>query len=329
MDEEIMNELQEEIQNTSTSVDDTTSSQNASKSFTLECEGCFTTFQSNSEFVVLCGTCTLETFAKQSSSKQLDGVDNDSHHDAVINAASVTAALTLQNDSAPTILDDTSDSNKKADSGDVNHVDKNESASSSNTLPANTNTKLYDIGDYKVIESPDLFESNHPHYSNPMFTSSEDVYNYLHGVHLNKSTVEIQFTAHLNPITFEEDAYKKGDRANSNLYFTAVKHKEGNFENREYYSYINLVGFASKYNKRGYMCPSIIFEIDTNGKYIDTGERLVRLWRTRCPTTETWALIYKIGDDKVYLVKKGFFTAMKNRFTAIHLPFDYDKIIKR
>ena len=173
MDEEIMNELQEEIQNTSTSVDDTTSSQNDSKSFTLECEGCFTTFQSNSEFVVLCGTCTLETFAKQSSSKQLDGVDNDSHHDAVINAASVTAALTLQNDSAPTILDDTSDSNKKADSGDVNHVDKNESASSSNTLPANTNTKLYDIGDYKVIESPDLFESNHPHYSNPMFTSSE------------------------------------------------------------------------------------------------------------------------------------------------------------
>ena len=218
--------------------------------------------------------------------------------------------------------------NLKPDDSEVDDSRETKEDSASTNISCTSDTQgMHTVGDFKVYESPALFDENHPHYKNEIFKSSTDVYNYLSALQASKNVAKMYFNSCSEPIIMEEDAYKKSDSALCSAYFTAVKDKEGDYEKRVYYSYVNLVGFVSKITKKGFLCPSIIVETDMNGQLIDTGERVIRLWRTRCVTAEVWGLIYRISDEKFFLVKQ-FVRSMRNRFTAIHLPFEYDKTIK-
>ena len=70
---------------------------------------------------------------------------------------------------------------------------------------------MHTVGDFKVYESPALFDENHPHYKNEIFKSSRDVYDYLSALQSSKDVAKMYFNSCSHPITMEEDAYKKSD----------------------------------------------------------------------------------------------------------------------
>ena len=70
---------------------------------------------------------------------------------------------------------------------------------------------MHTVGDFKVYESPALFDENHPHYKNEIFKSSRNVYDYLSALQSSKDVAKMYFNSCSHPITMEEDAYKKSD----------------------------------------------------------------------------------------------------------------------
>ena len=98
---------------------------------------------------------------------------------------------------------------------------------------------------------------------------------------------------------------------------------------KTYYGYDCLVAIGSKSTKRGYICPSMIVETGEDGKSRDTGQRLLRLLRTRCVRPQIHAIIYYVEENVIKCVRKGFMQYMnQSRYTVCHMPFKYDDAVK-
>lgn len=179
------------------------------------------------------------------------------------------------------------------------------------------------------LENLDAFPQDHCHYKNIAIESTFSLYNILADKATKKESLEIYFNSAL--IVANEESAIHGYGTDKNyFYFLANPANSGDYESRIYYGYDCLVGYASKNSKRGYICPSMIIELREDGKRVDTGQRLLRLLRTRCVNPEIHAIIYDTHADSIYLIKKSFLASMtkKNRYTLCNLPFRYDDAIK-
>lgn len=94
------------------------------------------------------------------------------------------------------------------------------------------------------------------------------------------------------------------------------------------YGYDVLTGWACKVSKAAYVCPSVIVEVQTSadGKsiHVDTGIRMMAIFRTRCVNPNYKALCYSQKSNKIVLFGPKFSLAMRrrNRYTAWHLPIE-------
>ena len=73
------------------------------------------------------------------------------------------------------------------------------------------------------------------------------------------------------------------------------------------------------------MAPSVIVGRNEDGLF-DTGDRLIQLFETRCPSSEIWGLVFSKNGSDVQLIKRELSSFMKNKFTAIHIPFTTNAI---
>jgi len=189
-----------------------------------------------------------------------------------------------------------------------------------NTAPQKGTIEEY-IKGIRVVEPAILFEKNHPHYKNQEFKSSKDVQNYL----LQPGQKTIYFNNHDNPMIIEAEV--KEDHRKRNFNFICCPEKHGEYEGRPYYSYVNLAGHISTGKGLGFLSPSVIVEEGAGGALFDTGFRMIRMWKTRCISAEVWALIFNCKQENFFIVKH-LLQFMENRFTAIHLPYEYTERIK-
>lgn len=178
-------------------------------------------------------------------------------------------------------------------------------------------------------ENLEDFEKGHSHYQNPWVDSSSSLFTLLSDKATKKEALRINFNSSL--IIANEESNIHGFENDKNFFhFLANSENSGDYEHRTYYGYDCLVGYASKYTKRGYVCPSMIVEIK-DGKRVDTGQRLLRLLRTRCVSPEIHGIIYDTLNNTVFIVKGTFLASMhkKLRYTICHLPFKYDEAMKQ
>jgi len=178
----------------------------------------------------------------------------------------------------------------------------------------------------KVIEPAENFEPEHPHYQNPVFKSGRDVFDFLINVEKATEPVTVHFNSKDNPMRIH--AQPTGTKSRTSA-FLCVQDYHGHYEARTYYSYVNIVGYISRVKAEGFMCPAIVVENDGNGGVFDTGDRIIRLWLTRCPSKSLWALVFNIKKQEFAPIVKNLFSYMKHRFTAIHVPFEYDSTIRK
>jgi len=177
------------------------------------------------------------------------------------------------------------------------------------------------------------FSSDHMHYQNPSFKSAESTYEFLLNKDCKKEKLELFFNSSMIVAKSEfsqHDFYKTNVTPESNyICFVTNEEKSGEYEGRTCYGYDCLVAIGSKTTKRGYICPSMIIEKGEDGKSRDTGQRLLRILRTRCVRPQIHAVIHYVEENVIKIVKRGFMQYMnQSRYTACHLPFSYDDSVK-
>jgi len=180
------------------------------------------------------------------------------------------------------------------------------------------------------IENPDTFAQDHSHYLNPIVDSTNLLYNILADRASRNEALHINFNLSLKIANEESTMNGYGNDKHCFHFWLINAENYGEYEHRLYYGYDCLVAIAIKNCKRGYICPSMIIEITEDGRRVDTGQRLLRLLRTRCVRPEIHAIIYDIHQNSVFFVKKMFLSTLhkKSRYTICHLPFKYDTVIK-
>jgi len=306
------------------------------------------TFESSSEENILESSDSVELVSVSFSEKK---VENDSHVNGI--SCDQCGQIFTPKESVFTICDECKKSTNRLDEDnvlgkdsieiDVNENSDDEPAGVINHEKASTpiaNEEHISIGDgealgegnhiqrIELIEPAENFDSQHPHYSNPVFKSGKDVFDFLLEVERTEETVVVHFNNRDNPMKIH--AQPSGDRLKRrNPSFICAQGCNGDYEGRIYYSYLNIAGYCSRQKSEGYICPSIVVEVDENGRVFDTGDRIVRLWLTRCATEALWALVYNVQRESFLPVVKSMFAYMKNRFTVIHLPFEYDATIRK
>lgn len=174
------------------------------------------------------------------------------------------------------------------------------------------------------------FDVEHLHYQNPKLHSAVSTYEFIADLAAKNENLIMFFNSsaivakHEFCLNSYDDKSKNLDT--NNIYYVTDQDNCGDYEGRTYYGYDCLVAIASKSTRRGYICPSMIIETDGDGRARrDTGQRLLRLLRTRCARPQIHAIIYFVAENVIKLVKTGFMQCMnKSRYTLCHLPFNYD-----
>jgi len=112
--------------------------------------------------------------------------------------------------------------------------------------------------------------------------------------------------------------------------FESIPGQEGDFEHRIFYGYDIFAGYLHTQKEVGFVCPSVIVNVDEDGRHEDSGKRLLMILRTRCIKPVYHALIYSHVTGTFQLYDNGNFFVCKstNFYTAWHVPFDFDNIIK-
>jgi len=171
------------------------------------------------------------------------------------------------------------------------------------------------------------FSVEHLHYRNPLIQSAAAAFDLIMNKASRRENLEIFFNS--STIIARLEFSPDGHDGNTICYMTNEENC-GEYEGRTYYGYDCLVAIASKSTGRGYLCPSMIVETLEDGRRQDTGQRLLRLLRTRCAKPEIHAIVYFINENEIKIIRNGFMTDMnKSKYTICHLPFKYDDSVKR
>jgi len=184
-----------------------------------------------------------------------------------------------------------------------------------------------------IMEDVKLFDEKHPHYGNgPVFTSSNDTHHFLVSM-ISKQGIEANSTHAFNfngkEIFFTQEK-SEGHRSNGTFAFECVKGKFGYFDDRIYYGYDKLIGYTSNFTKKGYICPSMVVQIEANGEHRDSGLRILAIMRTRCSAPVYHALVYSAITEKFELLRHFINRFNRgNMYTVWHVPFTYDGAIQR
>lgn len=190
---------------------------------------------------------------------------------------------------------------------------------------ANIAPKEQDIQMFE--DTLDLSDTENPYSINrPVFTSAEDTFNFLYGFNSER--------VHTFNFNGEQTSFRLEKRmeiqTNGIRVFECVPGKQGSFDSREYYGYDSMVGYMSRQTRRGYICPSIVVRVDSDGIHKDTGIRMLCFLRTRCNRPRYDAIAYSLVTEKVEKIAKVFSNHLSgNLYTAWHKPFDYNNVIKK
>ena len=192
----------------------------------------------------------------------------------------------------------------------------------------------------KLTESLDDFYDRHCHYNNEVHRTTTEVSETLLRI-VQKNYVEIapdQISPH-HKWSFKTTSldYSTQDQAlyywqNNGKYGSESQKKiflfKGNYERREYFSFINLQGVAWKSFRphRGIVCPAMLCDVDEDGTLTDSGHRLWRIWLTRCLTPQLWGLIYST-ITKEFQLTKDLSRDIGKRVTVTCIPYETDNII--
>ena len=146
------------------------------------------------------------------------------------------------------------------------------------------------------------FSVEHLHYQNTLIQSGAAAFDLIMNKAIKNETLEL----HFNSSTIKAKLEFNPEKNDSNtIVYVANEENCGEYEGRVYYGYDVLVAIAFKSTGRGYFCPSMIIETLDDGKRRDTGQRLLRLLRTRCVKPEIHAIIYFSKENEIRMIKKG------------------------
>jgi len=208
----------------------------------------------------------------------------------------------------------------------LSFTDANQSADTK-TSPANSVPTEISI---TMMEDTLNIENGHPHRDNrPIFTSAQDTFNFLHDLGSSNRSHVFNFNngqTHMREECVDSE-FRQLARKGTKM-FECIPSQEGDFERRIFYGYDIFVGYANTRTNMGFICPSVIVNINENGGHEDSGKRLLMILRTRCINPEYHALIYSHMTGKIELLDKGnFFSKTSRYYTAWHLAFDFDNMI--